>query len=137
MIPRTPIVGERVLADGKEYVVTRVSPDGSEVDLEIANIFLERFRIPTSTLIYPEKWDHAALHDPTGSWRPDQTKTRLMSGRMWTPRLRSTHLGSRQARTESHAKARLASGSVGGQMRSSSSIHWHPCSVGGTYGSKP
>jgi hypothetical protein len=62
--PRIPTVGERVLADGKEYIVTRVSPDGSEVDLEIPNTFLERFRIPTSTLIYPEKRDRAALHDP-------------------------------------------------------------------------
>jgi hypothetical protein len=62
----TPIVGERVIADGKEHVVTRVSPDGSEVDLEIPNTFLERFRIPTSTLVYPEKWNHAALHDPIG-----------------------------------------------------------------------
>jgi hypothetical protein len=75
---RTPMVGERVITDGKEYVITRVNPDGSEVDLEIPNTFLERFRIPTSTLIYPEKPDHAAHHDPIGI-QPDhgnQTRQR-------------------------------------------------------------
>jgi hypothetical protein len=36
--------------EGREYIVTYVSPDCSEVDLEVLNTNLERFRIPTSTL---------------------------------------------------------------------------------------
>jgi hypothetical protein len=52
---RTPKVGEPVIVDGKRYIVTRVSPDGSQVDLTIAGTEFERFRIPTSKLSYPKK----------------------------------------------------------------------------------
>jgi len=53
--PRIPTVGERVIMAGREYIVTRVSNDGSEVDLCVPNADLERFRIPTSKLSFTKK----------------------------------------------------------------------------------
>jgi len=41
--------------EGRDYIVTRVSADGSEVDLEVPDTNLERFRIPTSTLSFTKK----------------------------------------------------------------------------------
>ena len=50
-----PKVGELVIAEGKRYIVTRVSPDCSEVDLAIASTAFQRLRVPTLKLSYPKK----------------------------------------------------------------------------------
>ena len=53
---RIPDVGERVLKDGKnEYIVSRVSPDGEQVDLTVPGTNLEIYRVRTSTLKFLDR----------------------------------------------------------------------------------
>jgi hypothetical protein len=53
---RIPNVGERVLKDGKnEYIVSKVSPDGNQVDLTVPGTNLKIYRVLTSTLNFPDR----------------------------------------------------------------------------------
>ncbi|HTF70031.1 MAG TPA: hypothetical protein VK638_45870 [Edaphobacter sp.] len=55
--PLAPQVGDKVIPERSEstYIVTRVSPDGSEVDLSFPGTNIERFRVKTATLRFVDR----------------------------------------------------------------------------------
>jgi len=52
-----PQVGDKVIPERSEstYIVSRVSPDGSEVDLSFPGTNIERFRVKTETLKFVDR----------------------------------------------------------------------------------
>jgi hypothetical protein len=55
--PPAPQVGDKVIPERSEstYIVTRVSPDGSELDLSLPGTNIERFRVKTATLKFVDR----------------------------------------------------------------------------------
>jgi len=55
--PLAPQVGDKVIPERSEstYIVSRVSPDGCEVDLSFPGTNIERFRVKTATLKFVDR----------------------------------------------------------------------------------
>jgi hypothetical protein len=64
--PPMPQVGDKVTPPRSEmvYEISRVSPDGEDVDLRIPGTNLERFRVRTDTLTFVERKPPARTSNP-------------------------------------------------------------------------
>jgi hypothetical protein len=64
--PAAPQVGDKVKPGASEmvYEVSRVSPDGVEVDLHVPGMNLQRFRVRTDTLSFVERKPPARTSNP-------------------------------------------------------------------------
>ena len=73
-----PQVGDKVKPGRSEmvYEISRVSPDGKDVDLHVPGMNLERFRVRTDSLTFVERKQPARSANPFTNPEPCSTSVR-------------------------------------------------------------
>jgi hypothetical protein len=79
-LPPTPQVGDKVKPGRSDmvYEISRVSQDGSHVDLHVPGMNLDRFRVRTDTLTFVERKPQARTSNPFTQAGPAFDASELM-----------------------------------------------------------
>jgi hypothetical protein len=78
--PPMPQVGDKVKPGRSEmvYEISRVSPDGSDVDLHVPGMNLERFRVDPATLTFVERKPPPSTSNPFTTLEPEIDTAEVM-----------------------------------------------------------